>query len=367
MRLARVFSANKWHHSNISYSFQIPSNFRENYLKNAENKKELYKLLVAYLHNQSLTVQDLTVYVTDNETVLSNKGPSFFEPCNHIEADTRVAVFVEHALISGSSKIMVRTGDTDVIFILIGQCKRLLERNPDVKLYLDMQTGSSESTGYLDIVLMAKKIGLQYSNGLPLLHAYTGCDYTPSFYSIGKAKWFNAYISRPDIMELFNNIVQDPTIVQEEEIVAVTRFTLAVYGVDDPSKGLLEGRFDRLTTQKISSFRSLPPSPGAAIAQFRKAVHIAAHIWGKACEPELNPPDMSSPLQGWKRVGNRIEHIWTVQPESADQDVYSTCRKKCGCRRKDKICQVRCSCHDKNLPCLYNCKCRRKCQVTSSD
>ena len=60
--------------------------------------------MVAYLHNQSLTVQDLTVYVTDNETVLSNKGPSFFEPCNHIEADTRVAVFVEHALISGSSK-----------------------------------------------------------------------------------------------------------------------------------------------------------------------------------------------------------------------------------------------------------------------
>ena len=347
---------------------QVPTHFRDNYLRNAENKEELYKLLIEYLHERSLQVQDLVVYVTNNATVLSNVGPSFFEPCNHIEADTRVAMFVEHALIAGSTRILVRTGDTDVIFILIGQCKRWLERNQEIKLFVEMHTTSSkDKVNYLDVVAIAKSIGLQYTDGLLLLHAYTGCDYTPSFYSIGKAKWFDAFLARQDIMVLFQRIMQDPYSVQAEEIVKVTQFTLAVYGVDDPSKGLLEGRFDRLTTQKITSFRSLPPSPGAAIVQFRKAVYVAAHIWGKAFEPTLSPPNMVSPLHGWQKIEERISHIWTICPELSGEDIYKWCRKKCGCRKKQNICQGRCTCNDLGLPCLYTCKCRRKCQDTSTD
>ena len=162
----------------------MPSHFRENYLKNAENKAELYALLIGFIHELSQQEEDLTVYITNNSSVLSNKGPSFFEPCNHIEADSRVAVFVHHAVIAGSSRILVRTGDTDVIFILIGQCRMLLERNENVNLFLEMH--SSTSTLCLDIVALARSIGLQYTDGLPLLHAYSGCDYTPSFLVSGR-------------------------------------------------------------------------------------------------------------------------------------------------------------------------------------
>ena len=328
---------------------QVPTHFRDNYLKNAENKEELYKLLIDYLHERSLQVQNLVVYVTNNAAVLSNGGPSFFEPCNHIEADTRVAVFVEHALIAGSTRILVRTGDTDVIFILIGQCKRWLERNEGVKLFVKMHTASSKNN-YMDVVAIAKSIGLQYTNGLPLLHAYTGSDYTPSFYTIGKAKWFDAFLARPDIMDLFQRIMQDPDSVQEQEIVKVTQFTLAVYGVDDPSKGLLEGRFDRLTSKKITSFRSLPPSPGAAIIQFRKAVYIAAHIWGKAYEPTLSPPNMVSPLHGWQKLGERIQHIWTIYPESSGQDIYINGAERSVAAERNKI-SVKASARAMNLTC----------------
>ena len=163
---------------------QVPSDFRANYLKNAENKEELYKLLIALLHEHFQDIQDLTVYVTHNATVLSNKEPSFYEQCNHIEVDTRVAVFVEHAAIAGSSRILVRTGDSDVIFILIGQCNRLLQQNEDIKFYVDMHT--TASTSY--VAALSKSFSLQYSDGLPLLHAFTWCDYTPSFFGIGKAK-----------------------------------------------------------------------------------------------------------------------------------------------------------------------------------
>ena len=55
-------------------------------------------------------------------------------------------------------------------------------------------------------------------------------------------------------MRMFTRITQDPTTVQAENIIKITRFTLAVYMVDDPRKGLLEGQFDRLTTKKVRSF-----------------------------------------------------------------------------------------------------------------
>jgi hypothetical protein len=340
----------------------VPTNFREDYMRVAKNKEELYKLLTAHVYKRSLTVKDLAIYVTDNAKVHANTGTSFHEPSNHVEADTRVALFVQQALIEGHEKILVRTGDSDVIFILIGQCKKLLQICPNLRLFIDMHTTSGKnSSSYLDVVKISRSLGLENCIGFPLFHAYTGCDYTPSFYSIGKAKWFDSFVSRPDIMTMFARITEDPTTVQAEDIIKVTRFTLAVYGVDDPSKGLLEGRFDRLTTKKISSFRSLPPSPGAAIIQFRKSVHIAAYIWGRACDADLNPPDMCSPLQGWQKVNDKVEHMWTVTPEPEDSDSYSRCRKKCGCRRKENICEGKCTCREAGMPCLISCKCRKRC------
>ena len=332
-------------------------------MKNPQNKEELYEMCMTFLHERSLEKVDMTIYVTKNSRVLSNRGPSFFEPSNHIEADTRVALFVKHALQNGLRKILVRTGDTDVVFILVGQCRTFMRLDENLQLFVDMHSSSSNkgSSSYIDIVKIATSIGIDRSVGLPLLHAYSGCDYTPSFYGIGKSKWFDTYLLHPEVMDMFTRIVENPESVQEAEIVKVTQYTLAVYGVDDPKKGLLEGRFDRLTSKKINTFRSLPPSPGAAIIQFRKAVHIAAHIWGKACEPEITPPNMCSPLQGWKKVGENVEHIWTVTPEPTNKDRYALCKKTCGCRKKQNICQGKCSCREADMPCLYLCQCRRKC------
>ena len=160
-------------------------------MKNARNKEELYKLLISYLHARSKEIEDATMCVTNNAEVLSNKGHSFMERSNHIEADTRMVLFVEHALNSGLKRVLVRTGDTDVIFILLGQCRHLLGLNADLQLVVEMRTTSTgkeaASTGYIDIVNLANSIGIDRSVGILLLHAYTGCDYTLSFFSIGKA------------------------------------------------------------------------------------------------------------------------------------------------------------------------------------
>ena len=297
---------------------------------------------------------------------MSNKGDVVFAECNHIEADTRIVLFVMHAISNGHTPVLVRTSDTDVIIILVGHCARFLNMDPDLKLYVQFHTTSSgkttanNRTGYVDIVKIASFVGLDYCMGLMLLYAYTGCDYTPSFFNIGKAKWFDEFHKRPQIRELFQRICEYPDTLSEEEVVKITKFTLYAYGVEDPEKGLQEGRFDILN-QKANSFRALPPSPGAAIIQARKSVHIAGHIWGKAYNALINPPNMCSVMQGWKEDNGTIMHMWTMQPQSGTSDLYTECRKKCGCRSKTNLCGGRCTCNEANMACLISCKCRRRC------
>lgn len=303
---------------------------------------------------------------------MSNRGVSPFAECNHIEADTRVVLFVIHAISNGQNPILVRTGDTDVVIILIGHCEKFLEINPNIELYVHFFTTSAPSknkttkktpvTGYLDIVKIARFVGLDYCMGLMLLYAYTGSDYTPSFYNIGKTKWFDEFHKRPEVMELFQRVCTHPDTLMESEVIAITRFSLCAYGVEDPDKGLLEGRFDVLV-QRAKSFRALPPSPGAAIIQARKAVHIAGHIWGKAHQPMINPPDMCSIMQGWQIIDGVIEHIWTMQPQpSSGIDCFDKCKKKCNCRSTKNLCRGKCSCREHKMSCLMNCKCRRRCK-----
>ena len=65
-------------------------------IKVRENKEDMYVLLSSYLREQSLSY-DRHLYITQNSEVFYNKGVSPFSACNHIEADTRVVLFVLHS------------------------------------------------------------------------------------------------------------------------------------------------------------------------------------------------------------------------------------------------------------------------------
>ena len=47
----------------------------------------------------------------------------------HEEADSRIVVYLAHMLDNQISKIIVRTGDTDVIIIILGFMSQFLFRN----------------------------------------------------------------------------------------------------------------------------------------------------------------------------------------------------------------------------------------------
>ena len=105
----------------------------------------------------------------------------------------------------------------------------------------------------------------------------------------------------------------------------------------------------------ILNFRSLPPSPGAALIQLKKALFVAGKIWSRANEPVLNYEDMDG--WGWQRDGDKFVQIWTAMPcpsESVFEDCFRKCSKNCKC--------TTCNCRIKfKYACLPECGCAGKC------
>jgi hypothetical protein len=104
---------------------KLPGNWM-NFLRESSNKRDLFDFLSLRVESHQFPTNK-SVYITKKEYVLtssSNKMPK----CTHEEADTRIMVHLIHALEGGKQLIQVRTVDTDVIVILIGNFHDLKQR-----------------------------------------------------------------------------------------------------------------------------------------------------------------------------------------------------------------------------------------------
>ena len=87
------------------------------FLKNIENKKELFSFL-----SEKIVLHDLggrLILSTINKSLLSNRQHdiSGLHPCNHTEADTRILLHLSHAAQKQHQVALVRTEDSDVVVL----------------------------------------------------------------------------------------------------------------------------------------------------------------------------------------------------------------------------------------------------------
>ena len=324
----------------------VPDNIQADFMRNRRNKKQLYDLLVPFLYNKLRNGPIRDFAITYNEKTLGKVMPD----CNHHEADYRLVLFVQEALRSGHNSVAVLTGDTDVLIILAGHCQQFVSDCPQLSLHVTLRAAGKRS--YFDLIKISNGIGLQHCKGFLVWYAYTGCDYTPFFYGVGKVAWFKLFNQNPSIKQKFQRIAEGH--YGMEELMDLVNFTLNGYGVD-PSLGLAKGRFEVLMRKKTKTFRSLPPSPGAAVCQALKAVFIAVHVWGSATNPMLDYGAMTR--YGWMRNGNLVTHRWTARLLE-DEDIFCKLTKFCGCKLP---CSARCGCSKGGSPgCAKGCKCACK-------
>ena len=83
---------------------KIPPN-RNAFLQDNTNKKELFALLTSRVSNFQFP-ENKEVNITSDEFVVTSRGSSDMQRCDHEEADTRIAVHVQHALDKGCKQVL---------------------------------------------------------------------------------------------------------------------------------------------------------------------------------------------------------------------------------------------------------------------
>ena len=194
-----------------------------------------------------------------------------------------MVVHIMDGLERGIQQCSVRAKDTDMIFILVACMPTFRTMNPSLKLMLNFGVGKSATV--INLNLLSKAVGLHHCRGVLFFHYFTGCDYTSSFFDVGKVKWWDQYLLQKQedgVDEVFRELSSAPSKVTSAQEEVIVKFTLKVYGCQDLTS-LPNARLDTLIHHCSISFRSLPPSHGA-----KRAAFVACHLWGRA--------DQSSPI-----------------------------------------------------------------------
>ena len=212
--------ADKGARISVQENTQIFDNFT-NFLKNDENKSELFSL-AAKLLTTVVDAVDINLVCTNQESVLSNSQTldlSTLQPCTHEEADTRMFVHVDDISKNGLKKISVIATDTDVVVIALYAYQYL---NLD-ELWIDF--GRCTNQRYYPIHVYAKLLGKEKCDALPFWYALTGCDTVSQFAGHGKKTAWSTWNSFPESFKQLSFINRS----DEEDIKIVERFVILMY------------------------------------------------------------------------------------------------------------------------------------------
>lgn len=145
------------------------------FLRDSDNKAKLFSFLSDVV-SQTECPDGKEIYITNGQSVIAKVEGSPMGICTQEEADTRLVVHLIHSLNHGARKISVRTVDTDIIVILIGQFNNLQQMFPDIDLWVTFVAGNN--LRHFSINTICDKLGKDKSYSLPVFHVYSGCDTT---------------------------------------------------------------------------------------------------------------------------------------------------------------------------------------------
>ena len=124
----------------------------------------------------------------DSSVISRNYDSQRLYPCDHEEADTRIALHWHYAVTQGATTILVRTVDTDLIVILVGLFSSLPS---SVEIWVAF--GVRRKFNYFSIKNICLALGEEKSKRFPFFHAYTGCDTTSQFHEMAKKSAWEAW------------------------------------------------------------------------------------------------------------------------------------------------------------------------------
>ena len=278
---------------------QFLANYWENdYLRKIINNKKIFVTVEEHCYS----------YQTQQNRVIKNKENDY--ECFHEEADTRM-VFHAYKAASGS-KILIKSADTDVLIILLGNMHKI--KNSEIWLATSLsKKRNSNDLNCINCTELASKLGLDLCLGLPAFHAYTGSDYTAAFYNKGKVRPFNLFSKNQTYQKYFASLTDEADVYLQEKMDVIEEFTVAMYGIKNCNK-VNDARYQIFVRnfsakednedflKKIRNFDSntIPPCWISLKQKILRTIYVNS-MWLHATDPhcaKLNPENCGWFLDG---------------------------------------------------------------------
>lgn len=231
---------------------------------------------------------------------------------NQEETDTRVVLYLHHAVTLGYKSAVVRTPDTDIFVILLYHAHKI-----NLTVYLD--TGSGKHRQLINLSELAQSLGEDYCSTLLGFYVFSGEDCTSAFKGKGKVGPLKKLETNPRFHKAFRQL-GDVWNVTPQLLKELEQFTCLMYGqsrqssVDVVRAILLRkmvGEDETLTVKSKVDLTRLPPCLSALKPHIQRVNHRTA-LYKRAHQSIVEKPKPYDEGQGWLRTAEGIlEPLWS--------------------------------------------------------
>ena len=335
---------------------KFPSDFKDNFLKNNNNKERLNQFLAdkfAEIHNNG----DITLTVTKGTGILTNDEMLSSDPLINYntaeEADQKLVRHMVQCVKNGVKNVVIRTIDTDVLISLLAY-RHFAGNFDSSSVYAWLATGKSPT--FYDINKLAVHFGEKTCQALPFFYTFTGCDTVSSFFNQGKCKFWDRwqeFEDRDELTQLFCNLSKMPADISSEHIHRLEKYVLFVYyGKVDSPIDIDVQRMREFEYSTHNNIRLLPPSKLGLTEHIKRAAYEAGWVQYQ-CIKNMTLPNPNG--WGWGLYNGKYSPTWQVTTEPIDEDLVIT---TCSCTTEKCL---RCKCVTQKLQYIPFCKCHRRC------
>ena len=293
------------------------------FLQNDDNKTQLFKVMKCVWSSNAASqrLEKRTVMLVVEGCVYSLQSKDGLS-CHHEEiialksdqeeTDTRVILYVLYAQTEGYDRVVVRSPDSDILFILLYYAHTF-----HISVFLD--TGRSDKRQMLDITEMAKDLGKRYCESLLGLYVFTGEDANCAFKGKGKVNPLKKLLKKPRFHDSFCRLgekweVETSLVDDLEEFVCFMYGYPRLKSVNEVRAVMLKkmvGKSEKITVSSKVDLSKFPPWKNSLLPHIKRVNHRVGQ-WKRSHE---KIPDIPSPTKhGWRLVDEFLEPVWSEGP-----------------------------------------------------
>jgi hypothetical protein len=222
----------------VPFIISGPNQLRPNYFLKAlrkENlKKGFIKFLVDAFDDDSLCniIGEKTVRVTEgpnrylftanDERVLKELDERHFS--THEEADSKMSAHL--ASTPSPANVVLKMADNDVFIVAHWIIHKI---KSGVNVFIELRSASKNTLRFVDLTSRSTKLGPKLCKSLSFFHAFTGCDFTPSFACKGKMRPLSI-LEKNGVAQTAIGKLGSMEILAEATINSIDKFVCEMYG-----------------------------------------------------------------------------------------------------------------------------------------